>query len=259
MPCEIKAQTQAYPLNGRLKMRRTHEPSAALQLVLTAGALLLSDVARADQLCGRSFDTLTQLHTDVSTVRHAGRTVMQFATHVVVQESGKMWVFAKEFLSGLASCSLPSVEFRLATKSTIKFKAGARALRPPVMHLSPSSAPLIGAVPFHNDRHAVFQGWIAASSLLPRSLVQYVFRDRQRLRHDSKRSSVGRTSGMGHERQNWKRAQRFRCNPQQPTLERTSISAASGHVWTAPGWQGKSSRRRLGRCSHVFGLLVRFT
>src|SRR6516162_10436167 len=26
------------------------------------------------------------------------------------------------------------------------------------------------------------------------------------------------------------------------------------HVWTAPSWQGESSRRRLGRCSHVFGL-----
>ena len=31
------------------------------------------------------------------------------------------------------------------------------------------------------------------------------------------------------------------------------------HVWTAPSWQGKTSRRRLGRCSHVFGLLTRFT
>ena len=32
-----------------------------------------------------------------------------------------------------------------------------------------------------------------------------------------------------------------------------------GHVWTAPSWQGESSRYRLGRCSHVFGLCVRFT
>jgi hypothetical protein len=32
-----------------------------------------------------------------------------------------------------------------------------------------------------------------------------------------------------------------------------------GHVWTAPGWQGISSRSRLGRSSHVFGLLARFT
>jgi hypothetical protein len=31
------------------------------------------------------------------------------------------------------------------------------------------------------------------------------------------------------------------------------------HVWTAPGWQGFSSRRSAGRCSHVFGLLARHT
>ena len=31
------------------------------------------------------------------------------------------------------------------------------------------------------------------------------------------------------------------------------------HVWTARSWQGQSSRRSAGRCSHVFGLLVRFT
>jgi hypothetical protein len=31
------------------------------------------------------------------------------------------------------------------------------------------------------------------------------------------------------------------------------------HVWTAPSWHGKTLRRRLGRCSHVFGLYVRFT
>jgi hypothetical protein len=29
------------------------------------------------------------------------------------------------------------------------------------------------------------------------------------------------------------------------------------HVWTAPCWQGLSSRRRFGRSSHVFGLLMR--
>src|SRR5271165_247494 len=31
------------------------------------------------------------------------------------------------------------------------------------------------------------------------------------------------------------------------------------HVWTAPSWQGESSRRSAGRCSHVFGLLARHT
>jgi hypothetical protein len=31
------------------------------------------------------------------------------------------------------------------------------------------------------------------------------------------------------------------------------------HVWTAPGWREESSRCRLGRCGHVFGLELRFS
>jgi hypothetical protein len=34
---------------------------------------------------------------------------------------------------------------------------------------------------------------------------------------------------------------------------------AKCHVWTAPSWQGFSSRLQAGRCSHVFGLLARHT
>jgi hypothetical protein len=33
-----------------------------------------------------------------------------------------------------------------------------------------------------------------------------------------------------------------------------NAKSALCHVWTAPGWQELSSRRRLGRCCHVFGL-----
>jgi hypothetical protein len=36
-------------------------------------------------------------------------------------------------------------------------------------------------------------------------------------------------------------------------------NVAKCHVWTAPSWQGFSSRLQAGRCSHVFGLFVRFT
>src|SRR5262249_6817505 len=35
--------------------------------------------------------------------------------------------------------------------------------------------------------------------------------------------------------------------------------AAKCHVWTAPSWQGFSSRLQAGRCSNVFGLLARHT
>jgi len=44
-----------------------------------------------------------------------------------------------------------------------------------------------------------------------------------------------------------------------PTLLLRIGTSRLCHVWTAPDWQGLSSRRRLGRCSHVFGLFVRFT
>jgi hypothetical protein len=53
------------------------------------------------------------------------------------------------------------------------------------------------------------------------------------------------------------------CTPLASRRERyRSLSRRrldQGHVWTAPGWQEESSRCRVGRCSHVFGLLVRFT
>src|SRR5262249_44910822 len=49
------------------------------------------------------------------------------------------------------------------------------------------------------------------------------------------------------------------ASPQKRTLiERVGMSALC-HVWTAPSWQGFSSRLQAGRCSHVFGLLARRT
>jgi hypothetical protein len=42
-------------------------------------------------------------------------------------------------------------------------------------------------------------------------------------------------------------------------IDASQRSAALCHVWTAPSWQGFSSRLQAGRCSHVFGLLARHT
>ena len=42
--------------------------------------------------------------------------------------------------------------------------------------------------------------------------------------------------------------------PDKQTFSESDGMSQMCHVWTAPGWQEKSSRRRLGRCSHVFGL-----
>src|SRR5215469_13590665 len=42
------------------------------------------------------------------------------------------------------------------------------------------------------------------------------------------------------------------------STEATGMSTLC-HVWTAPSWQGFSSRLQAGRCSHVFGLFARHT
>src|SRR5262249_16673749 len=44
--------------------------------------------------------------------------------------------------------------------------------------------------------------------------------------------------------------------PQEQTSLLRAGTSASCHVWTAPRWQGFSSRLQAGRCSHVFGLLA---
>src|SRR5262249_42921113 len=47
--------------------------------------------------------------------------------------------------------------------------------------------------------------------------------------------------------------------PQKRTLSATTGMSVLCHVWTAPSWQGFSSRLQAGRCSHVFGLFARHT
>jgi hypothetical protein len=98
--CEILNERSLTSEQRGQTMTRTHARSTALQLGLVAGIFLLPSMASAEQLCGRPFDTLTQLYTDVSTTRNAGRITLKYATHVVVQESEKIWVFARESYPG---------------------------------------------------------------------------------------------------------------------------------------------------------------
>jgi hypothetical protein len=46
-------------------------------------------------------------------------------------------------------------------------------------------------------------------------------------------------------------------SPCELTHGAESTRSGKCHVWTAPCWQGLSARRRSGRSSHVFGLLMR--
>jgi hypothetical protein len=42
--------------------------------------------------------------------------------------------------------------------------------------------------------------------------------------------------------------------PRNRTSTPRLVMSQKGHVWTAPSWQGESSRRRLGRCSQIIDL-----
>jgi hypothetical protein len=45
-----------------------------------------------------------------------------------------------------------------------------------------------------------------------------------------------------------------RLSKVQSVDQRMRLECGVGFVWTAPGWQEKSSRISIGRCGHVFGL-----
>ena len=77
--------------------------------------------------------------------------------------------------------------------------------------------------------------------------------------HRSKSSPL--MSTLGQKRRRWPGRCGVPCPlcPKSGQTGRPLAMSALCHVWTAPRWQGFSSRLQAGRCSHVFGLLARRT
>jgi hypothetical protein len=78
------------------EVRRILKLSIAFRLILAGGALLFAGTAGADQLCSRSFESLSQLYADLHNSTGAGRIYLEFATHVVIVERDITWVFVKD-------------------------------------------------------------------------------------------------------------------------------------------------------------------
>src|SRR5713226_3146279 len=81
-----------------LTTRRLHKCAILLPQLLAIGILLAPDTARADQLCGRQFDSLSQLYAGLRGEAEANRgwQVLErstLGTHVVGQ---MIWTFARE-------------------------------------------------------------------------------------------------------------------------------------------------------------------
>src|SRR5947209_439955 len=68
----------------------------AAQLLTIGTVLLASNGARADQLCGRNFDSLSQLYADVRSEADHGWRVIERSTHIIMAGNNMIWAFARE-------------------------------------------------------------------------------------------------------------------------------------------------------------------
>jgi hypothetical protein len=68
-------------------------PAAPL---LALGILLAPAAASADQLCGRQFDSLSQLYADVRSEADDSWRVIERSTHVILAGNQMIWAFARE-------------------------------------------------------------------------------------------------------------------------------------------------------------------
>jgi hypothetical protein len=68
-------------------------PAAPL---LALGILLAPVTASADQLCGRQFDSLSQLYADLRSEADHGWRVIERSTHVILAGNQMIWAFARD-------------------------------------------------------------------------------------------------------------------------------------------------------------------
>jgi hypothetical protein len=68
----------------------------AILLPLAVGGLLAPHPASADQLCGRQFDSLSQLYADLRSEAKGAWKVIERATHVTFVGGQMIWTFARD-------------------------------------------------------------------------------------------------------------------------------------------------------------------
>jgi hypothetical protein len=64
--------------------------------LLAIGILLAPDSACADQLCGRQFESLSQLYADLRSEADRGWRVIERPTHVIFAGGQMIWAFAQD-------------------------------------------------------------------------------------------------------------------------------------------------------------------
>jgi len=81
-----------------LTTRRLRTCAILLLLLLAIGIHLAPGTARADELCGRQFDSLSQLYAGLRGEAEASRgwQVLERSTHVTFVGDQKVWTFARD-------------------------------------------------------------------------------------------------------------------------------------------------------------------
>src|SRR5215475_7389123 len=65
-------------------------------LLPALGILFAPNAASADQLCGRQFDSLSQLYADVRSAADASWRIIERPSHVILAGGQMIWAFARE-------------------------------------------------------------------------------------------------------------------------------------------------------------------
>jgi hypothetical protein len=82
--------------------RRLNKRAILLPQLVTIGILFAADAASADQLCGRQFDSLSQLYAELRSEANGGGEasgawrVLERSTHVTFVHGQMIWTFARE-------------------------------------------------------------------------------------------------------------------------------------------------------------------
>ena len=66
-----------------------------LPQLVAVGIFLAPDSASADELCGRQFDSLSQLYADVRNEANRGWRIIERSTHVILAGDQMIWAFAQ--------------------------------------------------------------------------------------------------------------------------------------------------------------------
>ena len=79
-----------------LNTRPLYKCTILLPQLLAIGIFFGPDTAHADELCGRQFDSLSQLYADLRSEADRGWRVIERATHITLVGGQMIWTFARD-------------------------------------------------------------------------------------------------------------------------------------------------------------------